>query len=461
MNPLNKTMIEMTKEELNDNIQSGNIRVCVVGIGRIGLPTALSFANSGFYTHGMDINENLVEKINNKIFPLKDEPGYDVMFDKVTNEKKFVATSNFKNVVSDSDVILLSLPTPMNSSNIPDYSALKSVGKQLHDHLNKGSLVIVESTIEPGFVENTLIPIIEGDDQKLKAGKDFAIGVCPETANPGEILNDFENLPRLVGAIDEKTRNMITEIYRHVFTVDLIPMPNCKTANAVKLTTNVFRDLNIAFVNELSILFEKLGIDIMTVLEAAKTKYNFQIHYPGPGVGGPCLPVNSYQYLNTAKEVGLSLKLVEEGRKINESMPSHVIQLLSDAFDEQNKSLNGSTILLLGVSYKPNIKDIQISPAQDIVEKLKELNVNIRIYDPYYKSENVFGIDTESNLIDALPNSDGIILVTSHKEFHNIEPKFLKSKLRNSVFIDSGCILDQNEAINAGLIYRGIGRGKF
>ena len=457
---MNKTIIEMSEEELNDNIQSENIQVCVIGIGRIGLPTALSFANSGFDTIGMDINENLVEKINNGVFPLKDEPGYDVMFDKVRTEKKFKATSKIDSVVSNSDVILLSLPTPMSSSNVPNYSALKSVGKQLHDFLSKGTLVIIESTIEPGFVENTLIPIIEGDDKKLKAGQDFAIGVCPETANPGQILNDFEKLPRLVGAIDDKTKEMITKIYRHVFTVDLIPMPNCKTANAVKLTTNVFRDLNIAFVNELAILFEKLGIDVMTVLEAAKTKYNFQIHYPGPGVGGPCLPVNSYQYLNTAKENGLSLKLVETARGVNESMPLHVVKLLSNAFDEKNKSLNESTILLLGVSYKPDVKDIQISPAEKIIEKLKELNVNIRIYDPYFVSENIFGINTESNLIDALSNSDGVILVTPHKEFHDIKPKFLKSKLRNPIFIDTRCVLDQHEAINAGLIYRGLGRGK-
>ena len=173
----------------------------------------------------------------------------------------------------------------------------------LNDFLKSGTLVIIESTIEPGFVENILIPIIH-------LGL-FIIGLLsfylclPNQDFLHQILNDFEKLPRLVGAIDNKTRDMITEIYRHVFTVDLIPMPNCKTANAVKLTTNVFRDINIAFVNELSILFEKLGIDVMTVLEAAKTKYNFQIHYPGPGVGGPCLPVNSYQYLNTAKEFGV------------------------------------------------------------------------------------------------------------------------------------------------------------
>ena len=452
-------IMQLNDHELIESIQSGNISVCIIGIGRIGLPTALSFANSGLSTVGIDINSKLVDMINSKVFPLKDEPGYDVMFDKVINEK-FHASTKIQDVVPNSDVIVLSLPTPMDESNVPDYSALLSVGKQLGELLTKDSLVIVESTVEPGFIENELINSIENSGKKLVAGKDFAIGVCPETANPGQILNDFEKLPRLVGAIDDATKDMITKIYRHVFTVDLIPMPNCKTANAVKLTTNVFRDLNIAFVNELAILFEKLGIDIMTVLEAAKTKYNFQIHYPGPGVGGPCLPVNSYQYLNTAKEIGLSLKLVETAREVNESMPLHVVKLLSDAFNEQSKLLKDSTILLLGVSYKPDVKDIQISPAEKIIEKLKELNVTVRIYDPYFVSENIFGINTESNLLNALSNSDGVILVTPHKEFHDIEPKFLKSKLRNPIFIDTRCVLDQFEAINAGLIYRGLGRGK-
>ncbi len=197
----------------------------------------------------------------------------------------------------------------MDKNNVPDYSALLSVGKQLGQLLSNDSLVIVESTVEPGFIENDLISMIENSDKKLIAGKDFAIGVCPETANPGQIMNDFEKLPRLVGAINEKTQNVIMKIYKHVFTVDLIPMPNCKTANAVKLTTNVFRDLNIAFVNELAILFEKVGIDIMTVFDAAKTKYNFQVHYAGPGVGGPCLPVNSYQMINLAKNMGFDAKI--------------------------------------------------------------------------------------------------------------------------------------------------------
>ena len=456
-----KKILNMSDLEIVDTIQSRKLKICVIGIGRIGLPTALSFANSGLQTIGVDINEKLVEMINSGNFPLNDEPGYDVIFDKVINENKFRATTNFSEGVNSSDVIVLSLPTPMDEKNIPDYSALLSVAKKLHDETCDGKLIIIESTVEPGFIEKDFLKTIEGNDKKLISEKNFGLGVCPETANPGQILNDFERLPRLVGAMDKHTQNLIIKIYKYVFTVDLIPMPNCKTANAVKLTTNVFRDLNIAFVNELALIFEKAGIDIMTVLEAAKTKYNFQVHYPSAGVGGPCLPVNSYQMINFAKNfTSKTFELVESGRKINEKMPIHTIDLLEDALNQINLSVSGASILVLGVSYKPDVKDIQLSPGEKIVNLLKEKGANILIYDPYYKNSEIFGIKTLDNFIENLENCDGLIIATAHKDFHNLEPLFLKSKMKNPVVIDSKNIIDQNLAKNAGLIYRGIGRGK-
>ncbi len=456
-----RKILDMTESETVDAIQSGKLNICVIGIGRIGLPTALSFANSGLPTMGLDINEKLVEMINSGNFPLKDEPGYDIIFDKVVSEKKFKATTNFSEGVNSSDVIVLSLPTPMDEKHIPDYSALLSVAKKLHDEISDGKLIIIESTVEPGFIEKDFLETIEGNDKKLKLGKNFGLGVCPETANPGQILNDFERLPRLVGAMDEHTQNLIIKIYKHVFTVNLIPMPNCKTANAVKLTTNVFRDLNIAFVNELALIFEKAGIDIMTVLEAAKTKYNFQVHYPSAGVGGPCLPVNSYQMINFAKNfTSKTFELVEAGRKINEKMPFHTIELLEDALNEIDVPISGSSILVLGVSYKPDVKDIQLSPVKEIVNLLREKSAHVLIYDPYFKNSEIFGIKTLDDYIQNLENCDGLIIATAHKEFHNLEPIFLKSKMKNPVVVDSKNIIDQHLAKNAGLIYRGIGRGK-
>ena len=261
--------------QIQAHLTSNSLKVGIVGIGRIGLPTALCFANSGFETIGIDINAELVNMVNSGDYPLKDEPEFDKIFEVVMHQKKLVATTNISKAILECDIILLSLPTPMDDQNIPDYTALLLVGKSLNKVLSNGQIVIVESTVEPGFIENELLQIIEGPDRTLKSGIDFHLAACPEIANPGEIMKDFKNLPRLVGSIDEKISSIVSQIYTHVFGVELILMPNCKTANAVKLTTNAFRDINIAFINELALLFEKLGIDTYTVIDAANENTTF------------------------------------------------------------------------------------------------------------------------------------------------------------------------------------------
>ena len=446
-------------EDVLNSLTSKSLKVCVIGIGRIGLPTALSFAKSGLETIGVDINESLVQNINSGKFPLKDEPGYDKIFDDVIKNKKFSATTDIEQAVPNSDLILLSLPTPMDEHNVPDYSALRTVGMKLSEVLSPNSLVIVESTIEPGFIEDEMVSLISTSD-RLKINENFFIGVCPENANPGEILHDFTNLPRLVGGINKNITQIIKSIYNFVFNVELIEMPNCKTANAVKLTTNVFRDINIAYISELALMFEKLGIDTNIVLEAAKKKYNFQVHYPGSGVGGPCLPINSYQLLNTARRTNSTLSIIESGRKINEKMPEHVIKLTLDAFQECNQSIKAATILILGISYKPNVKDIQLTPAEIIIKKLQELGVNVRIYDPYFKNVNIFGIKSENNLDDVFTNIDAAIIVTGHDEFKKIElSKF--NQMNNKILIDTRGIIEPLDAKQNKIIFRGLGRGDF
>ena len=444
-------------DEVKKSLHSQTLRVCVIGIGRIGLPTALSFAKSGLQTIGVDINENLVKNINSGIFPLKDEPGYEEIFNDVLAKKTFSATTKIEDAVSNSDLILLSLPTPMNEKNIPDYSALTNVGSKLSEILSPNSLVIVESTVEPGFIEDEMISLITKSN-RLKLEETFFIGVCPENANPGEILHDFTNLPRLVGGINNNITQIIKMIYNFVFPVELIEMPNCKTANAVKLTTNVFRDINIAFVSELALMFEKLGIDTMKVLEAAKMKYNFQVHYPGSGVGGPCLPINSYQLLNTARRTGVKLNIIEFGRKINEKMPEHVIELTSDAFNECKKSLQNSDILILGVSYKPNVKDIQLSPAKEIIKKLQKMGVNVHVYDPFFSGTEVFGLKVQDNLENLIPKMDGTIIVTGHDDFKKIEISSF-TKMKTPILIDTRGIIDPISAKKEQIIFRGLGRG--
>ena len=446
-------------DEVKDSLTSKSLNVCVIGIGRIGLPTALSFASAGLQTIGVDINEKLVDSINAGNFPLKDEPGYEEIFDKVRKNGNFSATIDIKEAIPKSNLILLSLPTPMDEKNIPNYSALESVGKQLSHILQPNSLVIVESTIEPGFIENDLINILEKAG-KLHAEKNLTIGVCPENANPGEILHDFTNLPRLIAGINNDVTKIIQMIYNFVFPVELIEMPNCKTANAVKLTTNVFRDINIAFVSELSLMFDKLGIDTIKVLQAAKKKYNFSVHYPGSGVGGPCLPINSYQLLNTARRTGTKLNIVESSRRINEKMPDHVIELTSDAFKECNKSIQNSEILILGVSYKPNVKDIQLSPAEHIIKKFQNLGANVYIYDPNFSSGEVFGIKVEENLDGILSKMDAAVIVTGHDDFKKIEISSF-AKMKTSILIDTRGIIEPQSTKRHNIIFRGLGRGDF
>tara|TARA_B110000263_G_scaffold97142_1_gene84873 strand:+ start:2624 stop:3994 length:1371 start_codon:yes stop_codon:yes gene_type:complete len=455
---MSKMKINMNNhDEVLKALELHTLRVCVVGIGRIGLPTALSFAKSGLETIGVDINKNLVDNINLGKFPLKDEPGYDQIFDNVIKNKKFSATTNIEDAVSNSDLILLSLPTPMDENNIPDYSALRIVASQLSDILSPNSLVIVESTIEPGFIEDEMVSLISKSG-RLDVENNFFIGVCPENANPGEILHDFTNLPRLVGGINPDISKIIKLIYNFVFAVELVEMPNCKTANAVKLTTNVFRDINIAFVNELALMFEKLGIDTNKVLEAAQKKYNFQVHYPGSGVGGPCLPINSYQLLNTAKRIGSNLSIIESGRKINEKMPEHVINLVTNTFNEIHESLDKSHILILGISYKPNVKDIQLTPAEEIIKKLQNNGAIIHIYDPYFVSTEVFGIKIENSIKDIISKVDATIIVTAHDEFKKLDILLFK-EMKHPILIDTRGIIDPIIAKQQQLVFRGLGRG--
>ena len=345
----------------------------------------------------------------------------------------------------------------MDENNIPDYSALRTVASQLSDILSPNSLVIVESTIEPGFIEDEMVSIISKSG-RLDVENNFFIGVCPENANPGEILHDFTNLPRLVGGINQNISKIIKLIYNFVFAVELVEMPNCKTANAVKLTTNVFRDINIAFVSELALMFEKLGIDTNKVLEAAQKKYNFQVHYPGSGVGGPCLPINSYQLLNTAKRTGSNLSIIESGRKINEKMPEHVINLVTNAFNEIQESLDKSHVLILGISYKPNVKDIQLTPAEEIIKKLKNNGAIVHIYDPYFVSTETFGIKVENSIEDIISEVDATIIVTAHDEFKKLDISLFE-KMKHPILVDTRGIIDPIIAKQKQLVFRGLGRG--
>lgn len=442
-------------------LQDGSITASVIGLGRIGLPTAVAFARAGISTIGVDINPEVAELTNNGICHIKDEPDLEESLAKAVKSGLLKVTTKYEDALSKSDVVILCLPTPYDESLVPDNSYLLYACKDVGKYLRSGSLVAVESTVSPGVVEEQVIPTLESQ-QDIKTGRDFGVASCPERANPSEILKNFNQVPRVVGGFDAKSTELAAKLYEFVFHVKIVKVSDCKTANAAKITENVFRDVNIALINELAILYDKMGIDIMEVIRACATKYNFVAHYPGPGVGGPCLPVNSYQIAHLAKQLNLSLNLVKLARQVNENMPNYVMELLDEALKHTGKVVKDSIVAVLGISYKPNVRDVQLSPLEAVIKQLEQKGARIRIYDPMFIDSVVFEHKTEKSLEDAVSSSDAVIIGTAHDEFLKMDLKKISALMHKpSVLVDTRNVISPESARKSGLIYRGIGRGQF
>ncbi len=447
--------METPISDIKNNIHNHNFPMAVIGLGRIGLPTAALFANSGAKVIGVDINENIVNLLNDGKTIL-DEPGLDNLIKKVVKSKNLTATTNINEALDISKILILCLPTPITEGKYPDYSIIRNVCKEIADCLKGDLLIIIESTIAPGTIDNIIIPELNKNKQ-FKCGKDFLIASCPERADPGSILKIFQNTPRVIGGINEKALKITKEIYSTVVKEKIYEMSNPKTANAVKLTENVFRDVNIALMNEFAILYEKLGIDIYEVIEAASSKWNFIPHYPGAGVGGPCLPANPYYLIEDGLKVGYVPHLVRMAREINDRMPSHMIELILTTLNEINISVKNSKIGVLGIAYKPNVKDFQLSPSIPIIKELKNLGANIQIYDPLFKNEKFLGISIKNDFKEIFESSDCIIIVTDHDEFKTLDLDLLnKNRKKPLVIVDGRNTF--NNIIPPGIIYRCIGR---
>ena len=453
----NKGILDLDIDEFTKNIQNNNIKISVIGLGRIGLPTAVAIARADLSTKGVDINEEIVEFTNLGKLRINDEPGLEEALQKVIESRKFSATTKIDEAVNDADIIIVCLPTPLdNDSKKTDYQFLLKGCAQIAKNLKKNSLIIIESTVGPEIVENEVIPVLE-KESNLVSGKDFGVASCPERANPSTILTDFNKIPRVVGGINEKCTNFASQLYQFVFKIDVVRVKNCKTANAVKVVENVFRDVNVAFINEIAIFCDRMGIDVNELIKGCQTKYNFIPHFPGPGVGGPCLPVNPYQLLDAPESENI-LQVVRTARKINLEMPKYVIKLVEDTLKEIDKKSEDITIGVLGISYKPNVGDIQLTPIKDVVEKLKQMNFKIKIFDPYFIKKEFLSVKIEESIENLVSDCDVVILGTDHDEFLKIDFNLLKNQMRaDGIVIDTRGKLSSTEVRNAGLTFRGIG----
>jgi len=451
-------IMSLSKKEIAKAFKKRQVTVCVIGLGRVGLPTAAMFAKAGARVVGADIDKEVVELVNKRKCRFNDEPGMNELVEKIVSNGNLIATTDVASAVKRADVVTICVPTPVDESKVPDYSAILRACRDMAKSLRKGCLVVIESTVGPGTVEDLVVPLLE-KETKMKAGTDFGVASCPERADPGKILENIKAVPRIVGGIDAKSADAAAAIYEAVLGVKVVIVSSPKAANAVKLTENLFRDVNIALANEFAILYEKLGIDAIEVIEACATKYNFMPHYPGPGVGGPCLPQNPYYLIVEGVKVGNIPYLVRFAREINDRMPEHVVTLVTEALNDVGKTVRGSKIAILGVAYKPNVHDIQLTPIRKIFEQLRQMGASIKIYDPMFVDEKVFGVKCSKDLTEAVEGKDCIVVGTNHSEFKNLDLTTLARLVRKpAAFVDARHVVDPFEVRKHGFAYRGVGR---
>jgi len=440
------------------------LKISVVGLGYVGLPTAVLFAEVGYYVIGTDLRKEVVEMVNRGESPLKDLD-LDERLARVVNKKKLIATLDTTWATKESDVILIVVPTPTKDGDEPDLSYIERAGEDIAQGLSKGKLVVLESTVYPGVTEGVLKPILEKSG--LKAGIDFDLAYCPERYNPGDPEHTIDKTKRIVSGINERSRKVVEYLYNKITSEGVVAVSNIRTAEAAKIIENTQRDLNIALMNEFALILEQLGLDVMEVLKAAETKWNFNKYYPGAGVGGHCLPKDPYYLVKTAEKHGYHAQIITAGRKINDGMPHHVFELLVTGLNKAKKPVNDSKVVVLGLSYKENIGDTRKSPSIKIIEELKRMDAKIVSVDKYVSkkvAEVEFGIEQRnhySDVYEAIKDADALVVMVGHNEFRQLDLSKAKKLMNdNPVLIDGRRIYDIPKVKNAGFIYQGIGAGR-
>jgi UDP-N-acetyl-D-glucosamine dehydrogenase len=353
--------------------------LAIVGLGYVGLPLSLQFCRKGNRVVGLDIDQAKVDKLNRGESYIHHISTESVA--KEVDAGRFLASSDFSKV-SDCRAVVICVPTPLNKNREPDISYILSTGRAIAPHLRQGMLVVLESTTYPGTTDEDLRCVLEAGSG-LAAGQDFYLAFSPEREDPGNPNSMVEKIPKVVGGYTPECLKQATNLYSSALNT-VVPVSSCRAAEATKLLENIFRGVNIALVNELKVVYDAMGIDVWEVIEAAKTKpFGFMAFYPGPGLGGHCIPIDPFYLTWKAREFGLSTRFIELAGEVNTSMPDYVIQRLTVALNEEGLAMKGSKVLLLGLSYKANVDDDRESPGYVLLEKMKKLGVEVGFYDPY------------------------------------------------------------------------------
>lgn len=410
--------------DLYERVVKKEEKISVVGLGYVGLPLAVAFAKVADVV-GFDISREKVEQYHKGIDATKE------VGDKAVRETTAFLTWEEKHL-KDCKFHIVAVPTPIRTDKVPDLTAVKSASRTVGRNLTKGSIVVYESTVYPGVTEDICLPILE-EESGLKCGVDFKIGYSPERINPGDKVNRLETIVKVVSGMDEESLDTIAKVYELVVEAGVHRAESIRVAEAAKVIENAQRDINIAFMNELSIIFNKLGIDTKSVLEAAKTKWNFLNFTPGL-VGGHCIGVDPYYLTYKAEEIGYHSQIILAGRKINDDMGKYVAENVVKNMIKADKPVKGATVAVFGITFKENCPDVRNTKVVDVIEELKEYGINVKVVDPVADEEDLlhtYGITLSKP--EEIKEVDAVIFAVAHEEFENIKLEEVK-QLYNSIW---------------------------
>jgi UDP-N-acetyl-D-mannosaminuronic acid dehydrogenase len=447
-------------------------KVVVVGMGYVGIPVAALFADvPGFAVVGVQRRSKRsgwkIDWLNEGRNPIGgDEPGLSELISRVVKKGRFKVVEEIS-MCKDAEAVLIDVQTPTDANRVPDFEALREVSAEVGKYIQPGTLVVVESTVAPGTTENVVKPILE-KASRMRAGKDFCLAFCYERVMVSRLIRNIVELPRIVGGFDQESTKRAMELYGHIVKAKLCPT-DILTAEVAKVVENTYRDVNIAFANEVALICESLGVDVFKVRELVNTLPNDptnpasnparNMHFPGAGTGGHCLPKDPWllKYgLDTYGRFKFFPRIIVDSRERNDEMPRHVVALVEDALAEHGKKLEGTKVVILGVAFLENSDDTRNTPSATMFKELEKQGARPVLHDPIVRD---FYLPFTNDLDKALEGADAVVLSTKHKEYLELDLRKLREKLTTPVLVDGRNAFTQEEANRAGLTYRGVGKG--
>jgi UDP-N-acetyl-D-mannosaminuronic acid dehydrogenase len=410
-------------------------KICVVGLGYIGLPTAVMFANHGYQVHGVDINEAAINKIKNKELHIE-EPGLQERLDTAIDSGRLTVSTN----PVSSDVYIVAVPSPINLDKTANLNYIREATKAINPFVKKGDLIILESTVPPRTVVDVMVPILE--ETGLNIGEDIFISHSPERVIPGKVFEELVNNDRIVGGINEKSAALTVDIYRS-FVKGQIHITDVTTAEMVKVIENTYRDVNIAFANELAKISDRIGVNVWEAVKLANYHPRVNIHLPGPGVGGHCIAVDPWFMAELQPDLA---QIITLARNTNDSMPGYTASRVKQLMDQEG--ILHPKVAVLGLTFKGNIDDMRESPSLEIIDNLEELGIHYSAYDPHVK-ENKLAKQTQ-DIKEAVSHADLILILTDHNVFKEIDPSTLRNEVRTKLVLDTKNCLDRSKWGEAG-----------